>query len=105
VISLVEVRKETDACPVRGGTLKSVDESVEVPDHATMLSLVSCRLGTAFVSEATRWQCPHGVALRPIVDLDFPLPFYLIWQSDNTSPLLHNFLAQEQVAGAPANPV
>jgi DNA-binding transcriptional LysR family regulator len=77
----------------------------EVPDHATMLSLVSCRLGTAFVSEATRWQCPHGVALRPIVDLDFPLPFYLIWQSDNTSPLLHNFLAQEQVAGAPANPM
>jgi len=47
----------------------------EVPDHATMLSLVSCRLGIAFVSEATRWQCPNGVVLRPVVDLDFPLTF------------------------------
>jgi DNA-binding transcriptional LysR family regulator len=68
----------------------------EVPDHATMLSLVSCRLGMAFVSEATRWQCPRGVVLRPVVDLDFPLPFYLIWQHGNMSPLLRNFVAQDQ---------
>jgi DNA-binding transcriptional LysR family regulator len=67
-----------------------------VLDHATMLSLVSCRLGVAFVNEATRWQCPSGVVLRPVVDLDFPLPFYLIWKESNTSPLLRNFVAQNK---------
>jgi DNA-binding transcriptional LysR family regulator len=83
-----------NAC-VRGG-LTTPRIVQEVPDHATMVSLVSCRLGLAFVSEATRWQCPRGVALRPIVDLDFALPFYLIWQESNLSPLLRNFLAQDQ---------
>jgi DNA-binding transcriptional LysR family regulator len=69
-----------------------------VPDHATMLSLVSCRLGVAFINEATRWQCPHGVVLRPVIDLDFPLPFYLIWKEGNSSPLLQSFVTQEQLA-------
>jgi DNA-binding transcriptional LysR family regulator len=65
-----------------------------VVDHATILSLVSCRLGVAFVSETTRWQCPRGVTLLPVVDLDFPLPFYLIWKEDNPSALLQKFVAQ-----------
>lgn len=82
------------AC-VRGG-LTNLRIAQEVLDHATMLSLVSCRLGIAFVSEATRWQCPRGVVLRPVVDLDFVLPFYRIWQQSNTSPLLRNFPAQDQ---------
>jgi DNA-binding transcriptional LysR family regulator len=77
----------------RRGGLTSVGIVQEVPDHATMLSLVSCRLGVAFVSEATRWQCPRGVVLRPVVDLEFPLPFYLTWLQSNTSPLLRNFLS------------
>ena len=64
----------------------------QVTDHATMLSLVSCRLGVAFVSEATRWQCPAGVALRPVDDLNFSLPFYLIWKKNNSSTLLREFL-------------
>jgi DNA-binding transcriptional LysR family regulator len=65
-----------------------------VVDHATILSLVSCRLGVAFVSETTRWQCPRGVIVVPVVDLDFPLPFYLIWRKDNPSALLQRFVAQ-----------
>ncbi|SRR5258708_956058 len=69
-----------------------------VPDHATMLSVVSCRLGVAFVSEATRWQCPSGVVLRPIIDLNFPLMFYLIWKESNPSPLLRKFVAQVRTA-------
>jgi len=64
-----------------------------VVDHATMLSLVSCRLGVAFVSETTRWQCPRGVTLVPVVDLDLPLPFYLIWRKDDQSRLLQRFVA------------
>ena len=63
-------------------------------DHATILSLVSCRLGVAFVSETTRWQCPRGVTLLPVVDLNFPVPFYLIWRKDNQSPLLKKFVDQ-----------
>lgn len=65
-----------------------------VADHATALSLVSCRLGVAFVSETTRWQCPRGVTLLPVVDLDFPVPIYLIWRRDNQSALLQRFVAQ-----------
>ena len=61
-------------------------------DHATILSLVSCRLGVAFVSETTRWQCPRGVTLLSVNDLDFPLSFYLIWRKDNQSALLQKFV-------------
>jgi DNA-binding transcriptional LysR family regulator len=81
-----------DVC-LRGG-LKAPRIVQHVVDHATMLSLVSCRLGVAFVSEITRWQCPRGVTLLPVVDLDFPLPFYLIWRKDNQSALLQRFVMQ-----------
>jgi DNA-binding transcriptional LysR family regulator len=80
---------------LRGG-LKAPRIVQHVVDHATILSLVSCRLGVAFVSETTRWQCPRGVTLLPVVDLKFPLPFYLIWRKDNQSPLLQRFVAQVQ---------
>src|ERR1700693_3682971 len=40
-----------------------------------MLSLVSCRLGVAFVSGATRWRCPKDVVLLPVTDLNFTVAF------------------------------
>jgi DNA-binding transcriptional LysR family regulator len=78
---------------LRGG-LKAPRIVQRAIDHATVLSLVSCRLGIAFVSETARWQRPRGVTLLTVVDLDFPLPFYLIWRKDNQSPLLRKFVAQ-----------
>ena len=72
-----------------------------VVDHATTLSLVACRLGVAFVSETTRWQCPRGVTLLPVVDLDFPVPFYLIWRKDDSSALLQRFVASAQLGAVP----
>jgi hypothetical protein len=39
-----------------------------------MLSLVSCGLGVAFVTDATRWRCPKEVMLRNVDDLRLPLP-------------------------------
>ena len=80
-----------DAC-FRGG-LKSPRVVQEGYDHATMLSLVACRLGVALVSDSARWQCPRGVVLLPIANLNVPLPFSLIWRKDNRSPLLQRFLA------------
>src|SRR5262249_11419866 len=65
----------------------------EAVNEATILSLVSCRLGVAFVSSATRWRCPEGVVLLPVADLNLPLPFALIWRKDNRSPLLAKFVA------------
>jgi DNA-binding transcriptional LysR family regulator len=76
------------------GGMRSPRIVQHVVDHATTLSLVSCRLGVAFVSETARWQCPRGVTLLSIVDLDFPLPFFLIWRKDNPSALLQRFVAQ-----------
>jgi DNA-binding transcriptional LysR family regulator len=80
------------AC-IQGGlsTPRIVQHAV---DHATALSLVSCRLGVAFVSETTRWQCPRGVKLLPVADLDLPVPIYLIWRKDNQSALLERFVAE-----------
>jgi DNA-binding transcriptional LysR family regulator len=76
----------------RGG-LKSPRIVQEAADQATLLSLVTCCLGVAFVSEPTRWRCPKGVALLPVTDLNLPLPFSLVWRKDNDSPLLAKFVA------------
>jgi DNA-binding transcriptional LysR family regulator len=69
-------------------------------DQATMLSLVSCGLGVAFVADATRWRCPKEVVLREVDDLRLPLTVSCIWRKDNRSPLLATFLEHaRQLAG------
>jgi DNA-binding transcriptional LysR family regulator len=75
----------------RGG-LKTPHIVQEAVNEATILSLVSCRMGVAFVSEATRWRCPESVVLLPVTDLNLPLPFALVWRKDNASPLLAKFV-------------
>ncbi len=75
----------------RGG-LKSPRIVQEGLNEATILSLVSCGLGVAFVSSATRWRCPESVVLVSVPDLKLPLPFALIWRKDNESPLLARFV-------------
>jgi DNA-binding transcriptional LysR family regulator len=76
----------------RGG-LKSPHIVQEAVNEATILSLVSCRLGVALVSSATRWRCPASVVLLSVTDLNLLLPFALIWRKENSSPLLAKFLA------------
>jgi len=73
--------------------LKSPHIVQEAVNEATILSLVSCRLGVAFVSSATRWRCPESVVVLPVTDLNLPLPLALIWRKDNVSPLLGKFVA------------
>jgi DNA-binding transcriptional LysR family regulator len=68
----------------------------EAPDCDTHLGLVQCRIGLAWLNESTRWQCPRGIALLPVVDMNVRLPFGLIWKKDNESPLLQELLAQVQ---------
>ena len=76
----------------RGG-LRTPHIVQEAVNEATILSLVSCRLGVAFVSSATRWRCPESVVVLPVTDLRLPLPLALIWRKDNVSPLLAKFVA------------
>jgi len=80
----------------RGG-LKAPNIVQEAVDQATMLSLVSCRIGVAFVSDATRWRCPAGVVLLPVSDLNLALPFALIWRKNNASPVLEKFVGDVQI--------
>jgi hypothetical protein len=54
----------------------------------------------AFVSEATCWRCPKDVVLLPVIDLNLPLPFALIWRKDNASPLLAKFVADVRLLPA-----
>ena len=79
------------AC-VRGG-LKAPRIVQETAIETMMLSLVQCRVGVAFVSSASRWRCPPGVALLPVRDLNLAFPFALMWRKDNNSPLLAKFAA------------
>jgi DNA-binding transcriptional LysR family regulator len=83
----------------RGG-LKSPRIVQEGVNEATILSLVSCGLGVAFVSSATHWRCPESVVLLPVTDLKLPLPFALIWRKDNDSPLLEKFVADVRLLPA-----
>src|SRR6266704_4057692 len=73
--------------------LKSPHIVQEAVNEATILSLVSCRMGVAFVSGATRWRCPESVVVLPVTDLNLPLPLALIWRKDNVSPLVAKFVA------------
>src|SRR5579862_512198 len=66
----------------------------ETTDRDTQLGLVQCRIGIAWLTESTRWHCPQGLVLLPVVDMHVRLPFNLIWKKDNSSPLLQKFVAQ-----------
>ena len=68
----------------------------EATDRDTNLSLVQCRIGIAWMIESTRWHCPRGIVLLPVVDMNVRLPFSLIWKKDNSSPLLQKFVTQVQ---------
>ena len=80
-----------DACS-RGG-LKEPRIVQEAPNETMLLSLVQCRVGVAFVSSASRWRCPPGVVLLPVIDLNVSFSVSLMWRKDNNSPLLTKFVA------------
>ena len=80
------------AC-ARGG-LSAPRVVQEATDRDTVLGLVQCRIGIAWVTESTRWHCPKGIVLLPVVDMNVRLPFNVIWQKNNSSPVLQQFLAQ-----------
>jgi DNA-binding transcriptional LysR family regulator len=70
----------------------------EATDRDTQLGLVQCRIGLAWLTASTRWHCPRGVVLLPVLDMNVRLPFSLIWKKDNSSPLLQRFVAQVEAA-------
>ena len=80
------------AC-ARGG-LSAPRVVQEATDRDTVLGLVQCRIGIAWVTESTRWHCPKGIVLLPVVDMNVRLPFNVIWKQNNSSPVLQKFLAQ-----------
>src|SRR6185436_20497896 len=75
------------------GGLKSPHIVQEAVNEATILSLVSCRMGVAFVSSATCWRRPESVEVVPVSDLNLPLLLALIWRKDNAASLLAKFVA------------
>ena len=88
-----------EAC-ARGG-LSAPRIVQEATDRDTVLGLVQCRIGVAWVTESTRWHCPRGIVLLPIADMNVRLPFHLIWRKDNFSPALMGFVAQVKGATLP----
>jgi len=70
----------------------------EATDRDTVLGLVQCQIGIAWLTESTRWHCPTGVVLLPVVDMRVRLPFNVIWKKGDASPVLQKFLAQVQAS-------
>jgi len=68
----------------------------EATDRDSILNLVQYRIGISWLTESTRWHCPRGIVLLPVVDMNVRLPFNLIWKKDNSLPLLQKFVAQVQ---------
>ena len=66
----------------------------EATDRDSVLGLVQCRIGVAWVTESTRWHCPKGIALLPVADMRVRLSFNVIWKRGTSSPVLQNFLAR-----------
>jgi len=83
-----------EAC-ARGG-LSAPRIVQEATDRDTVLGLVQCEIGIAWLTESTRWHCPRGVALIPVVDMNVRLPFNLVCKKGNSSPLLKTFVAHVQ---------
>jgi DNA-binding transcriptional LysR family regulator len=86
--------KLLQAC-ARGG-LSAARIVQEATDRDTVLGLVQCRIGIAWLTESTRWHCPRGIVLLPVVDMNVRLPFNVIWKKDNSTALLQRFVAQVQ---------
>jgi DNA-binding transcriptional LysR family regulator len=74
----------------------------EAADRDTVLGLVQCRIGMAWVTESTRWHCPRGIVLLPVMDMNVRLPFNVIWKKNNSSPVLQKLLAQVQLGNRTA---
>jgi DNA-binding transcriptional LysR family regulator len=81
-----------EACARRGLNAPRIVQ--EATDRDTVLGLVQCRIGIAWVTESTRWHCPRGIVLLPVADMNVRLPFNLIWKKDDSSPLLQAFVAR-----------
>jgi DNA-binding transcriptional LysR family regulator len=85
-----------EAC-ARGG-LSAPRIVQEATDRDTVLGLVQCQIGIAWLTESTRWHCPRGVVLLPVVDMRIRLAFNLIWKKDKSSALLQKFVARVESA-------
>ena len=77
------------AC-IRGG-LAAPRIVQETAIETMRLSLVQCGVGVAFVTSDSRWRCPPGVVILPVLDLNLAFLFALMWRKDNNSPLLAEF--------------
>lgn len=58
----------------------------------TVLILVACGVGCAFVPGSTRQHLPTNVRLLPVTDLGLQVPIGVVWRKDNLSPLIPRFL-------------
>lgn len=90
------------ACLARGLAPRIVQEA---STQATLLSLVSMGAGVGFVLASARDRHLVEVHLREVDDLDLTVPFSLMWNQANASPLLRRFTVfteQFNEAGKPA---
>jgi DNA-binding transcriptional LysR family regulator len=65
----------------------------EVGELGTQLTLVAAGLGVALVQESTRLVRSDGIVYVPVREPTPPVASAVVWRADNTSPVLHRFLA------------
>lgn len=80
----------TAACKA-GGLEPHIVQEVWSP--SAQISLISTGLGVGFVHSLLSEQRVHTIHLKPVEDLDLPLPLYLTWSRSAESPAVDRFVA------------
>ncbi|MBE9107203.1 LysR family transcriptional regulator, partial [Nostoc cf. edaphicum LEGE 07299] len=62
----------------------------------TIVSLVAAELGVALVPASLQNLQRAGVVYKPLEDQTLYVKLAIVWRSANTSPVLHQFLAQSR---------
>lgn len=65
---------------------------VEVSAVDIAYELASARIGLGIITAARADRTPPGIVLRPITDLDLPLPISMLWAKGNGSRVIERFI-------------
>ncbi|GAQ00003.1 aromatic hydrocarbon utilization transcriptional regulator CatR [Leptolyngbya sp. NIES-2104] len=82
-------------CQQAGFSPQVAQEAIQMQ---TIISLVAAELGVALVPSSLQTLQRAGIVYKPLEDQTLDVKLAVVWQSANTSPVLHQFLAQSRAA-------
>ncbi len=74
----------------KGGLVPQITQHADT--EATVLNMVTARMGLAFLTSSFRTTVISGAVLRPISDLSIPVDMDMVWRKENDNPALRHFI-------------